>query len=142
MFKKLFIAFSLVLIAAFAVKAQEPVKPLSPQEGWFAGAGAGVTLGSDGLTSGLKAGFPALQLYAGKWITPAFGARFGLNGLHGADFHGGYGYEFVSFPFDILVDIPSLFMGWNKQGPLGLSLYASAITSFGRGSSWRILTVL
>ena len=123
MLKKLFIASFLVLMAAFAVQAQDPAEPLNIKEGWFAGAGAGLTFGADGLKGNkpeFKVGLPGLQVYGGKWITPAFGVRFGLNGLHGADFKGGYGYEFISVPFDVLVDVPALLLGWDKENPLNL----------------------
>ena len=139
MFKKLLIASSLMLMAAFTALAQDPAEPLNIKDGWFAGAGAGITFGADGLKGkdpDFKVGFPGLQVYGGKWITPAFGARFGLNGLHGADFKGGYGYEFISVPFDVLVDVPALLFGWDKEKPLGLSLYASLVPSWGIPSGY------
>ena len=66
MFKKLFIASSLVLMAAFTAMAQGPAEPLNVKEGWFAGAGAGLTFGADGLKGKnpeFKVGLPGLQLF-------------------------------------------------------------------------------
>ena len=133
MLKKLIISAALFLGLAFGAKAQSPVEPLNIKEGWFAGAGIGANIGGDGFRGDnpeFSIGLPALQLYAGKWITPAFGVRFGLNGLHGAGFDDKYGYEFLALPFDVMVDLPNLFFGWSKDNFWGMSVYASAMPAW------------
>ena len=113
--------------------------PLPFSQGWFAGAGLGANIGADGLKGDnpeFSIGLPGMHLYAGKWITPAFGLRFGIQGLHAAGFHGADGYEFLAAPVDLMVNIPSLLIPSLKKTPFDFSLYLSAVPAWGLPSGY------
>ena len=132
MFKKLFIASAIILATALGSNAQESGK------GWFAGAGAGLNIGADGLLRSnpdISLGFPALQVYGGYWFSPAFGVRFGVQGLTAGGFYGNDNFNFLATPVDVLFDVPSLFFGSPLKGPYKLAAYFSAFPAFGLDSS-------
>ncbi|MBR1632145.1 MAG: DUF2012 domain-containing protein [Bacteroidales bacterium] len=113
--------------------------PLPFSQGWFAGAGLGANIGADGLKGDnpeFSIGLPGMHLYAGKWITPAFGLRFGIQGLHAAGFYGADGYEFLAAPVDLMVNIPSLLIPSLKKTPFDFSLYLSAVPAWGLPSGY------
>ena len=84
--KKTVFSLAALLTAAlmsisFSLSAQEENKVLagSPSDNWFIGVGGGVNFVYDNLKLNKPA--PAVQLYVGKWFTPAIGFRAGYNGI-------------------------------------------------------------
>ena len=122
MIKKVFIACAFILAASFSGAAQD--------NGWFSGAGVGVNIGADGLRGSnpdFSVGLPAMQIYGGKWVSPAFGVRFGIQGLHAAGFYGDKGYNFLSAPIDLLVNVPNFLFGIKPGGFYSMTGYLSFI---------------
>ncbi|MBE6233322.1 MAG: hypothetical protein E7118_02450 [Bacteroidales bacterium] len=114
---KLFIAAlaisAVAMAAAPQVSAQEnedgkygPYLTNGLWDNWFVDLGAGVNLGYD--NADWKAGF-ALNLNAGKWFDPCFGARVGYNGITGMD--GMFGY----FHLDGLWNISNTIDGYKED---------------------------
>ena len=132
MLKKLFIITAIVVASAGSTLAQE-------NSGWYAGAGAGVNIGADGLrgkNASFSVGLPAFQVYGGKWVDPVFGFRFGLQGLHAAGFYGSKGFNFLALPVDLMVDVPNLLFGYSQDKLLGFYPYVAITPAFGIPSGY------
>ena len=135
MFKRLFIVAVFGLAAIANAGAQEYSATEQEQKGgWFAGGGVGVNIGADGLRGtnpSFSVGLPAMQVYGGKWFSPLYGVRFGINGLHAAGFYGQKGFNFLSTPVDLLINIPGAVFGWTKDGFYNAYPYVSLVPSIG-----------
>jgi hypothetical protein len=132
MFKRLLTITALVVASAVYSDAQEA-------SGWFAGGGAGVNIGADGLRGkhpSFSVGLPAVQAYGGKWVDDLFGIRFGIQGLHAAGFYGNEGFNFLAMPVDLLFDAPNFFFDWTRDNILGLYPYISMMPAFGIPSGY------
>ena len=135
MFRKLFIITAFALASAVCANAQgNSVGEQGKQGGWFAGGGLGVNIGADGLRGdnpSFAYGLPAIQAFGGKWFTPVYGARFGIQGLHAAGFYGQKGFNFLSAPIDLFVNIPGSVFGWTREYFLNVYPYISVVPSIG-----------
>lgn len=85
--RKIFITIAALLGAATMISAQtkESTREASLNglwDNWFVGASAGThTLATNGTGGGYNGRFtPIVDIYAGKWFSPEFGARIGVNG--------------------------------------------------------------
>ena len=140
MIKRLFIIAAFALAAAVNAGAQEySATEQEGKGGWFAGGGVGVNIGADGLRGSnpsFSVGIPAIQAYGGKWFSPIYGARFGLQGLHAAGFYGHKGFNFLSTPIDLFVNIPGVLFGWTKDNFFNAYPYVSVVPSIGIPSGY------
>ena len=142
MSRKYLFCFILAALFSSASLSAQDGKPSATDvlpfgSGWFTGGGAGFNVGGDGLrsTPQLKAGFPVMQVYGGKWISPAFGFRFGIQGLRGTGFWDLDDYWATAVPVDLIVDVPGLLFGAPKGGFYGLDVYLSGARYHGNGVS-------
>jgi len=140
MFKRYIFCFFLAALCVSARLSADDGKPgatdaLPLGSGWFAGAGTGFNVGGDGFKSNpqLKAALPTFQIYGGKWISPAFGVRLGIQSFQGAGFWGTDNYWATAIPVDFIVDVPGLLFGTPKGGFYGLDAYVSGASYRGNG---------
>ena len=134
MIKRLFIIAAFAFAAVIAGAQEYSATEQGEKGGWFAGGGVGVNIGADGLRGSnpsFSIGIPAIQAYGGKWFSPVYGARFGLQGLHAAGFYGEKGYNFLSAPIDLFVNIPGTLFGWTRESFFNAYPYVSLVPSIG-----------
>ena len=110
---KKFMTLAAVLFAAINMNAQTPSTPSEWGANWFVGAQAGASIYA-GKPLGCADAFdrlsPNIHLYAGKWFTPAIGARVNYQGFEIKDcalndmamhsVHADLMYNVMSFRYD------------------------------------------
>ena len=116
-----FAASLLVSVAAFAQETNKDAngnKQYGPYEtnkfwdNWFIGVGGGVNATLDVLQGGAEFAGLAIQVDAGKWITPEYGARLSWRGLNNTVNGGSEAFNFVKA--DFLLHFSNLVAGYKE----------------------------
>ena len=147
--KKIFaIAIALVLCAsAFAQEGKYgPYHTNKFWDNWYIGAGFGLNAHVDEITNLLKferpdlgrGGFPAIQVFAGKWIDPCYGVRGDIQGWKGGYFNDGVKFKYWTANADFLVNASNLFWGYKEDRKWNFSPYASVLAIFAEGHAFGV----